>query len=107
MKQKVFIFRNGEEIFKGKALNLPIKEEYLIKKSIELFDDEDPCIIHQSYVVKEFVNEFLELFKSDVEINGKNYANKLLFLDFKKIEELVFKISRWWHGSLLRQQCNY
>lgn len=92
MKRKIIVLRNNEEIYKGKALNLPIKEEFIIKKSIELFDDEEPCIIHQSYIIKEYVNMFLDLFESEKEMNGNEQAVNLFFLDFEKIEDLTFKI---------------
>ena len=62
-KKTLKILRNDKAIFNGKFIDLPIKEAYLISKSIELFDDEDPCIIHQSYVIKEYADQLFTLFK--------------------------------------------
>lgn len=89
MKQKVEILRNGESIFKKKIQNLPIKEEYIKEKSIELFDDEDPCIIHQSYVVKEYVDEILTVLNKEKQINMKDHLQLFSCLKYENIEELT------------------
>jgi hypothetical protein len=92
MKQILTIIKEGKKIYDGKILNIPIKEESIINKSIELFDDEDPCIIHQSYVVKEYVTELLSLFGDSNEIKGIDFSNQLKFIDLKDIDLLTFHI---------------
>lgn len=94
MKQKIKIMRNDETIFKGKAANIKIKEDFVINKSIELFDDDEPCIIHQSYVIKEYANILLELFKENntKEIKVKNHLEELAFLNYESIEELIITL---------------
>jgi len=92
MKQLLKIMKNDKKIYDGKILNIPIKEEAIIKKSIELFDDEDPCIIHQSYVVKEYVTELLSLFGDSHEIKGVDFTEQLQFIDLKDIDLLTFHI---------------
>ena len=52
MADLVKITKKGKIIYEGNILDIPIKEEAIIKKSIEVFGDEDPCIIHQSFVIK-------------------------------------------------------
>ena len=71
-----------------------MKEAWIIKKSIELFDDEDPCIIHQSYIVKEFVDVILELCKKNntKTIQVKDYLEQLSFLDYSDLELLTIHI---------------
>ena len=93
-KRKLKITRNDEILFEKKFIDLPIKEEFIIKKSIELFDDEDPCIIHQSYVVKEYADSVLELFKKNDSniILGKDFLNELEFLNYNNINELTFEL---------------
>jgi hypothetical protein len=96
MKQRITITKDNQEIFNGKIADVAIKTDYIIKKSIELFDDEDPCIIHQSYVVKEYVDVLLNLFKTNktTVIKGVNFATDLDFLDYtdiKKLEITLFK----------------
>jgi hypothetical protein len=62
MKQKVTIkSQAGKIIFKGAVLYIPIKKAAIIKRSIELFDDDDPCIIHQSFVVKTLADELIQV----------------------------------------------
>lgn len=92
MKQKLTIYKDNEIIFENKVLELPIKNDFLIAKSIEVFDDDDPCIIHQSFIVNEYVDLFLSLFKNTKTINGKDFIKDLNFIDLQDIEHLVFKL---------------
>jgi hypothetical protein len=93
-KNKVRIVRKEKELFNGKFIDLPIKEQYIINKSIELFDDEDPCIIHQSYVIKEFADQLFTLFKiyETNTISGIDHKEELAFLDYTDIQDLVFEL---------------
>jgi hypothetical protein len=52
MADHVKITKKGTTIYEGNILDIPIKEDAIIKKSIEVFGDDDPCIIHQSFVIK-------------------------------------------------------
>lgn len=93
-KKRLRILRNEKEIFNGKFIDLPIKETFIINKSVELFDDEDPCIIHQSYVIKEFADQLLTIFKLNEEtiISGKEHGEELAFIDYTNVEELTFEL---------------
>ncbi len=51
------IDKGGNNLFCGKLVSLPIKESLIIKKSIHFFDDEEPCFIHRSAVVKRLHGE--------------------------------------------------
>ena len=103
-KKKLKILRNEKVIFQGKFIDLPIKETCIINKSIELFDDEDPCIIHQSYVIKEFADQLKTLFKvhKTNTILGKEYAKELSFLDYMDVQDLIFELEGWYYESLFR-----
>jgi hypothetical protein len=94
LKHKIKVIKNDKELYFGKPLDLPIRDEFIIKKSVELFDDEDPCIIHQSYVVKEFSDSLVELFlmNETTTIQGKDYINELEFLDYKDLQDLTFEL---------------
>lgn len=72
-----------EIIFNGNILDIPIKENYIIKKSIEIFDDDDPCIIHKSFVVKQVVDDLLKQInrKFNCEIKLTDFKDKLYYLD--------------------------
>jgi hypothetical protein len=56
-KAKINVQSQGKVLFKGKLMDIPMKDEAIIKRSIEVFDDDDPCIIHRSFVVKQFADE--------------------------------------------------
>lgn len=80
---QIKIIRNNDLIFAGNILDIPIKEEYIIQKSIDVFDDDDPCIIHKSYVIKLFVDELLEKtnLKKQKQVDLTSFTD-LAFLDF-------------------------
>lgn len=63
MKKTITITHEGKTLFKGKPLNLPFREDAIKEKSIELFDDEDPCIIHQSHIAREFSDTVVKRFR--------------------------------------------
>jgi hypothetical protein len=86
---KIEVFKNNTSIFKGKLLNLPFKEDVIIQKSIELFGDDEPCVIHQSYVIRQFAEEMAQIL--DPEINYQTYPEQLKRLDFENIEAVVIK----------------
>jgi len=94
MKQYIIIKKNGKILYDGRISDIPLKEEYIISKSVELFDDDDPCIIHQSYVIKEFVDELLSVFKctKSKTIDVKDHLESLSFLDYMELEKLVISL---------------
>ncbi len=80
MKQKIIIKDGNSIIFHGRIADMPIQEKAIIQKSIELFDDDDPCIIHQSYVIKEYVDIVLQLLKQEQPLDVQKHIDKLQFL---------------------------
>lgn len=59
MKIKRIIIKNDamNTLFKGPLLNLTYHKESIKKMCIELFDDENPCIIHESFVIQKFAEQ--------------------------------------------------
>lgn len=59
MKKLEIVLINGsnKELFRGKITSLHLREEIIIKKSIEFFDDDSPCFIHRSAVMKRLFAE--------------------------------------------------
>ncbi|MDR2648393.1 MAG: hypothetical protein LBB94_01545 [Clostridiales bacterium] len=51
---------NGEVLFRGNLMDLPLKEEMILKKSIEFFNDPAPCYIHKGAVTVRLLNEIWE-----------------------------------------------
>ncbi|QVK17392.1 hypothetical protein KHQ81_11100 [Mycoplasmatota bacterium] len=93
---KVIIKKNEEIIFQGNILDIPIKNEFIIQKSIEVFDDDDPCVIHKSYVVKQFVDDLLDKtnLKEKKEVNLTNYKDQLDYLDFEVKDTIIYLVGK-------------
>jgi len=94
MANKVKITKQGKVIYEGNILDIPIKEDFIIKKSIEVFDDDDPCIIHQSFVIKEYTNELLDLLKESPNrcLEKNELKDKIAFIDFTDIEQICIQL---------------
>jgi len=45
---------NGKVVFEGPLSDLPLKEDYIISKSIELYNEKEPCIIYRTHIMKKF-----------------------------------------------------
>ena len=91
MKTKVQVLRGDKELYQGKVMDLPMRERSIIFKSIEVFGDDEPCIIHQSYCIKEFAKQLVDLFKETDTLQVKEHLGELAFLDFTDLEELTIK----------------
>jgi len=62
LKQRLTIVSaDGQVIFHGDPLDIPVKKAAVIEKSIEVFGDDDPCIIHKSFVIKEFAEALIAI----------------------------------------------
>jgi hypothetical protein len=80
-----FIDCNGNVFLKEKLTSLPIKEECIINKSIELFGDCEPCIIHRTYVMKMIYFEIDDYFEKvlkdgEREISSESIPGKIISL---------------------------
>jgi hypothetical protein len=96
MKYKITIKNDNEILFDGHPLDLPIKQEMLIDKSVEMFDDKNPCIIHQTYVIESFIDALITRFKKhlneDIKLSGE--IEEIKFIDIKNIESCIIQIRR-------------
>ncbi|MCF7929988.1 MAG: hypothetical protein K9L02_00580 [Acholeplasmataceae bacterium] len=95
MKYKIIIKNSKNKVvFSGKPIALPIKEKAIIEKSIELFSDPEPCIIHQSYASQKLVDEFMTLFPilPLSEFGLVDYKHKLDFIKIPDIEKCFLSI---------------
>jgi len=97
MKIKLIITNEKNDIiYQGKPYDLPIHYEEIKKKSIELFDDDEPCIIHQSYATQKLIDGFLKQFQGvDVhEVKFKDIKEDYSFIKLDHIEDLYLTIKR-------------
>ncbi|HZJ57702.1 MAG TPA: hypothetical protein VFD89_05610 [Clostridia bacterium] len=54
-----FVGKSGSVLSHKKLLELPLRNEFIIGRSIEYFNDPEPCMIHRSAVIKRI---YMELF---------------------------------------------
>ena len=96
MKEKVIIKRFDNVLYEGNLLDIPIKEKEIIKKSIELFGDEDPCVVHMSFVVKELVTDLLDLFKKNNTdlLKITDHLDVLSFINFDDFSNITVELVR-------------
>ncbi len=94
MIKKILIRNNDDVLFKGNVMNMPVKKDAIIKESIALFDDDDPCIIHTSFIVKKFAERINDVYnptaKSPIYI--KDYQFIQDFLDVNVDETTVIDV---------------
>ena len=93
-KKSIIVSKNDTVLFDGLLIEMPIKEEYVIKRSVELFDDEDPCIIHKSYVIKDYSDMIISLFKDNNTniLKGEDHIEKFNMVDFTDIDNITFEL---------------
>lgn len=56
-KKKFLIYAEGKEALRAPLIEIPIREEVIIEKSIAFFDDPEPCYIHRGAVVTRLAGE--------------------------------------------------
>ncbi|MFA5471040.1 MAG: hypothetical protein WCZ00_03595 [Acholeplasmataceae bacterium] len=88
MKYKIMIKNENQIIFDGRPLDLPIKKDILISKSVEMFNDEDPCIIHQTYVIETLVDQLISKLKKQIneEVSIIDIKESVRFIDIDQLE---------------------
>ena len=74
MKKKLRIEAFGDKvIFDAPLLDFPVDNSFVIEKSIEYFNDPEPCFIHRSAVVTRLVYElddFITQNGGEIDINS-------------------------------------
>jgi hypothetical protein len=97
MKQKIIITnKNQEIIFQGNPYNLPIQYETIKQKSIELFNDDEPCVIHQSYATQKLIDDFMKQFSGIIihEVPFIKLNVDYQFIKLDQIQDLYLTIKR-------------
>lgn len=87
MKNRIIIYNYDHlPIYEGKILDLPIKMSAIKEKSMQVFRDPDPCIIHQSYVIQQMIAPLIGELKKGEEIQVESLVVDLSWLDLPSIE---------------------
>jgi hypothetical protein len=96
MKYKIIIKKDDHIIFDGKLINLPIKKEVLKQKSFEMFADNEPCIIHQTFVIETFCDALISRFKDNLnqEIKLSKDIEEIKFIDIENIDQTTLILRR-------------
>jgi sugar-specific transcriptional regulator TrmB len=93
--KRIFILdQNQKVLFKGNPLSLPYKKDSIVSKCIELFNDHDPCIIHESYAIHQLSEELIGILRryNQLEIPVQNIILDVPFIDFSKYADGLLKI---------------
>ncbi len=56
-KPRVTLTRGGRTIYDGEVYDIPLRDDVVIAKSIEFFDDPTPCYIHKGAVMARLYGE--------------------------------------------------
>lgn len=56
----ITLYSDGQEIYKGLLSEVPLKENVILSKSIQFFDDPEPCHIHRRAVRVRLTEEILQ-----------------------------------------------
>lgn len=51
----------GGTIYQGAITELPLRESYILEKSMELFHEPEPCIIYRTHIAKGFHLELYDM----------------------------------------------
>ena len=80
-----FMDEEGKVFFERKLTAMPLREEAIIQRSIEYFNDPEPCMIHRSAVMKRIFMELSEFFNQSIK-------KRKLELSWNEIPEELRKI---------------
>ena len=94
MKERVVVKRGDYVLYNGGILDIPLKDKYITELSVKIFDDNDPCIIHQSFVIKELISSLLDLFKEQgkSKLHAIDFKEEFDVIDFTDISSLTFEL---------------
>ena len=90
-KELSLISGKKEVLFKGRIIELTLKEELIINKSIEFFNDPAPCFIHRSAVMKRLFMELENYFE-------KTEREKLCACDWEALPMNIKQILSCYDG---------
>ena len=58
-------------LYEGNLYRLPVAESIIIEKSIEYFNDSEPCFLHKSAVTKKIYYEIEDFFQQKDNIGAR------------------------------------
>lgn len=93
-KIQISIFNSRDELlFSGELDSIPIREAVIIRKSIEFFDDHNPCYIHRGAETVRLLCEIEAYLKRHTEKNfivDIHSASVVDYIDIDGIHRMEF-----------------
>lgn len=62
---------HGGTLFNDGLQRLPFSEDYIVAKSIELFQQSQPCIIYKSYIISQSILEIDSFLRANFPTEGE------------------------------------
>jgi hypothetical protein len=92
MRYKVTILKQDNVLYQGKEYDMPIKKPIIKEFSARMFNDPDPCLIHQSLVTQRLVDAWIN--KLGGEVENVSLSAESYFIDLD-LENSVVSIEPW------------
>ena len=91
LSARVEVLAEGVRIYAGHFEEIPIGEEFMLSKSMELFGDPEPCSIHRGAVRTELLRELNRLFQGGERPDSAEGLELLRrCMDCGEITEILF-----------------
>lgn len=84
------LYAGEQKIYDGKLKDIPLKEAVVLEKSIEFFDDPEPCHIHRGAVRVRLTAEIQQEIETQKE---PGFPGPLLlrYANFEQIDRCILK----------------
>ena len=92
MRYKVTISNQDRMLYQGKEYDMPIKPPIIKEFSTRMFNDPDPCLIHQSLVTQRLVDEWIK--RLGAPVDTKPLSTESYFIDLP-LEGSIVTIEPW------------
>jgi hypothetical protein len=92
MRYIVTITKEDHILYQGKEYDMPIKKPIIKEFSARMFNDPDPCLIHQSLVTQRLVDAWISQLGG--EVANASLSSESYFIDLD-LENSVVSIEPW------------
>lgn len=89
-----FLDEKGKVILKNNIKSLPLKEEIIIQKSIEMFGDPEPCILHKTCAMKKLFIEIDDFFEEKINNDIREIKWKEIDVSIKEKLDVYGELSK-------------
>lgn len=86
------LYHNSQLLYEGELKDLPLKESVVLAKSLEFFNDPEPCYIHRGAVRIRLTEEILRELQKQSDIT--NCPLLISYADFPVIDSFSFTLEQ-------------